>query len=62
MEDRDQEPTPKQQFAKKNAIYFAIAGALFIIAGIWGNLNVVLIAIGAVNIIMGLVFWRRSQS
>ena len=62
VEDRKQDPpSPKQDFAKKNAIYFAIAGLLFFVAGIWGDLNVVLVIIGVVNMIMSAVYWRRSH-
>ena len=62
VEEPEKDPASvKRDFAKRNAIYFAIAGLLFIVAGMWGNLNVVLIAIGAVNIVMSVVFWQRSH-
>jgi len=61
-EEREPDPSwKKREFAKRNAIYFAIAGFLFLVAGVWGNLNPVLIVIGAANIVMSVVFWRRSQ-
>ena len=62
VDDREKDPSSaKQDFAKKNAIYFAIAGSLFIVAGVWENPNVALLAIGAVNMVMSAIFWRRSR-
>jgi len=63
-DEREPDPSLKRrEFARRNAIYFAIAGFLFLVAGvgIWGNPNVVLVAIGIANLLMSAIFWRRSR-